>query len=182
MLKKIFIGLGLIFACLLIVAALKPSHFRVSREIMVYASPEAIFPFVNEPRKVDEWSPWTEMDPTVKMEYSGPAGGIGAVASWKDAKQMGTGSATVVESVPGKLVKTKLVYTKPFNMEQMAQFDLEPSPEGTLVRWSVEGESNFVGRFFCLFKDMEKMIGGTFDKGLAKLRVKVEERHAPAGS
>lgn len=180
MTKKILLGVGVLIAGILIFAAIKPSHYRVSREIVIYASPDAIFPYVNEPRKVDEWSPWVEMDPTVKMEYSGPAAGVGASSGWKDAKQMGTGTATVVESVPAKLVKTKLVYTKPFNMEQMAQFELEMSPEGTLVRWSVEGDSNFIGRIFCLFKDMDKMIGGTFDKGLAKLRQTVEAPPPPA--
>lgn len=180
MTKKILLGVGVLIAAILVFAALKPAHYRVSREIVIYASPEAIFPFINDAKKMDEWNPWVDVDPTVKMEYSGPAEGVGATSSWKDAKQMGTGSATVVESVPGKLVKTKLVYTKPFKMEQMAQFDLEMSPEGTLVRWSVEGESNFIGRIFCLFQDMDKMIGGTFDKGLAKLRQTVEAPPPPA--
>jgi hypothetical protein len=36
------------------------------------------------------------------------------------------------------------------------------------------GQNNFVGKAFCLFMSMDKMIGGQFEKGLADLKAVVE--------
>jgi len=59
-------------------------------------------------------------------------------------------------------------------MSQVAEISLTPSNDGTVVRWSVKGKNSFVGRLFCLFMNMEKMVGGQFEKGLMKLKSKVE--------
>jgi hypothetical protein len=44
----------------------------------------------------------------------------------------------------------------------------------TLVTWSMPGKNNFIGRAVCLFMDMDKMVGGEFEKGLNQLKSIVE--------
>jgi uncharacterized protein YndB with AHSA1/START domain len=38
------------------------------------------------------------------------------------------------------------------------------------VTWSLAGNNNFISKAVCLFMDMDKMVGGDFEKGLADLK------------
>jgi hypothetical protein len=174
MLKKLLAVIILFVAAILINAAVRPAHFLVSRETVIQASPETIFPWINHSKKADSWMPWKDSDPGVTMTYSGPEEGVGSKSSWDSKGQMGTGEALVVESVPNTRVKTQLTYSKPFVMSQMAEMSLAPGANGTTVKWSVEGENTFFFRVLGTFMDCDKMIGGEFEKGLAKLKTQLE--------
>ncbi len=147
----------------------------ISRELIIKAPADKIFPYINNSMKANQWMPWQETDPDVKMVFSGPEEGVGSKSSWNSEGQMGTGEALVVDSIPNQSVKTQLTYTRPMNMSQMAEVALIPQPDGTLVRWSVSGKSNFVCRLFGVFMNMEKMVGDQFDKGLQKLKTLTEQ-------
>jgi len=173
MIKKIFIGLGLVIAAILVFAAVKSGEMNVSREIVIATSPESLFPYINNSQKSYEWMPWAEGDATIDIKYSGPAEGLGAKSEWT-GKEMGVGSSEVVESVPNQVVKTKLDYTKPFVMSQLAEITLTPTEGGTRVKWSVSGHSNYLFRLMSVFVNCDKMIGGEFEKGLNKLKSMAE--------
>lgn len=174
MAKKIVLGLGILFLGLCGYVATKSDQFLVTRELVVNAPAEKIFPYLNNSQKADSWMPWAESDPSVTMTYSGPDEGVGSRSSWDGQGNMGAGEAVVVESVPNQTVKTKLTYTRPMEMDQMAELSLHPTSDGTTVRWTVSGKNTFVGRFLAVFVDMEKMVGGEFEKGLTKLKTMVE--------
>lgn len=175
MIKKIFLVLGVIVAAILVIVAVQSPEMNVSREIEVAATPDALFPFINNSKKSFEWMPWSESDPTVEIEYSGPVEGVGSFSSWK-GKEMGVGTAEVIESIPNQVVKTKLTYTEPFAMSQMAQVSLTPTSRGTIVKWSVSGQSNYFFRLIGIFVSCDKMIGGEFEKGLRKLKMLTESK------
>ena len=124
-------------------AATKPSEFTISRELTMHASAETIFPYINNSKKMDSWNPWSDFDPSVKMNFSGPEEGVGASTFWEGGKKLGTGSATVIESVANSKVVTKLVYTKPFEMNQTAEMLLTQSGDQTTVKWSVSGHNKW---------------------------------------
>jgi hypothetical protein len=44
----------------------------------------------------------------------------------------------------------------------------------TAVTWSVEGQNNFIAKAVCLFINMDQMVGGQFEKGLATMKSVVE--------
>jgi hypothetical protein len=175
MLKKILVALSLITAGLCIYAAVKPAHMSVSREVVLNASAETIFPYINNAQKADDWMPWKDSDPTVQMTYAGPAEGVGSKSTWDSKGDMGTGEALVTESIPNQTVKTQLTYTKPFQMTQMAEIALTPTEGGTKVRWTVSGQNPFFFRLMRIFINCDTMIGKEFEKGLAKLKSKVEQ-------
>jgi hypothetical protein len=175
MIKKILMGLAVIVAAILVIAAVQSPEMKVSREIEIATTPEALFPYINNSKNSYEWMPWSESDPTVEMKYSGPDAGVGAASSWK-GKEMGVGTAEVVESIPNQVVKTKLTYTEPFAMSQMAEVSLTPSFSGTLVKWSVSGQRPYFFRLIGMFVSSDKMIGGEFEKGLKKLKMLAESR------
>ncbi|MGE0172983.1 MAG: SRPBCC family protein [Oligoflexales bacterium] len=175
MVKKIALAAVVVVALFLIYVATQPSDYTVSREVTINAPAEAVFPYVNESQKMNSWNPWTEIDPNAKITFSGPEGGVGAATSWEGGDQLGTGTATVTESVPNQLVRTKLAYVKPFEMVQDSSVELTPAPGSTTrVKWSVNGHNTFVSRIFCVFMNMDEMVGGTFEKGLGKLKTMVE--------
>ena len=168
--KKVLTAIILVLSGVLLYAALKSPEVHIAREILIDAPPEAIFPYLNNSKKTTAWMTWTEDDPSVKMTYSGPDEGKGSTANWESKGNMGTGSAEIIESIPNRSVKTKLTYTKPMEMSQMAELSLKPSAKGTVVVWSLDSRNPFILRLMCLFGNMEKMVGTAFDKGLARLK------------
>ncbi len=93
---------------------------------------------------------------------------------------MGVGSATISESVPFERVVTDLAYVKPMSMTQAAQISLTPLGSVIVVRWSVSGKNNFIGRCFGVFCNMDKMVGGIFESGLLKLKTLIEPNPSSA--
>ena len=175
MFKKILIGLMAIIALLFIYVAVQPSEYKISREVTISASAEQIFPMINNAQQTEKWMPWFQMDPELKMSYSGPESGVGSKASWTSKGEMGTGSSTIVESIPNQLVTYQLEYEEPFQMVQTAQISILPvNGRQHLVKWSVQGKNNFIGRLMCLFMDMDKMVGSSFEEGLNKLKSMTE--------
>jgi hypothetical protein len=109
-------------------------------------------------------------DPKAVISYSGPADGVGSVASWKSNGMMGEGSAEIVGSVVSRSVKTKLSFLKPMEMSQLLEVSLSPAAGGTLVRLSQSWNNPFILRLMCIFADMEKKMGGSFEKALSNLK------------
>lgn len=178
MLKRIFIGLVVIMAAFLLYVAMKPEDFRFSRQILIHAPPAAVFPYGNNFKKMNSWNPWMRMDPGIVIMQEGPEEGVGAITKWKGNKEVGAGTATIIESVPNKLVRIALEYQEPFAGSSVSTFELEPEESGTRVTWSNEGKSAFMTRAMSTFFDMDKVMESLLDKGLAELKAQVEDEQA----
>lgn len=174
MLKKILIGLALVIIVPLIVVALQPSEYRVTRSVTMAAPPEAVFPHVNELKKWAAWNPWEKIDPNMKLTYEGPEAGVGASYSWVGNKEVGEGRMSITDSRPNESVKFKLEFFKPMAGVSDADFTFKPLGNQTEVTWAMSGRNNFIAKAFCLFMNMDKMIGGQFEKGLADLKAVAE--------
>jgi hypothetical protein len=176
MLIKISLSIAVIIFGVLIVAQIQDPNLYVERQLEINGSAQTIFPYINNSEKSNEWMPWKESDPKVKINYSGPSEGVGSESHWTSDGPMGIGNSEVVESVENQLVKTKLKYTKPMEMQQMATLTLMPVSDGiTNVKWSVEGEKTFFFKLMGLFFSCDNMIGKEFEKGLKKLKNIVEQ-------
>ncbi|MEQ1665703.1 MAG: SRPBCC family protein [Bdellovibrionales bacterium] len=177
MIKKILIGIGVLFLILLAYAAMQPADYVIQREISINAKPEVIFPYLSGTKKNDEWMPWKDSDPSVKATYSGPDDGVGSISSWESTGQMGVGSAEITEVILNQKVIAKITYTKPMAFTQISEFLLIPNGDQTTMRWTVNGQNSFVSRVVCLFMNMDKYVGGEFLKGLNKLKNLVENKN-----
>lgn len=175
MFKKIVIVVAVLIGLLFMYAAIQPSEYKISRRLLIHAQPEVLFSYINNSKKMNEWMPWAEEDPQVQMSYSGPDEGIGSISSWDSAGTMGTGKSTIIESIANSSTKTRIDYFKPMEMIQMSDMLLTPQAEGTMVSWAVTGQNGFMNRVFCVFMNMDKYIGGKFEKGLSKLKNLVEK-------
>lgn len=170
MLTKIVLPALAILATFLGFVALQDPNYVISREVKINAPAEKIWPYLNNSKLAEKWAPWLEIDPSAKMNYSGPPEGVGSKASWESGGQLGTGSATISESVPHQKVGTQLEYVKPYEMKQYSEYLLASNGSETTVTWRVTGQNNFMGRLVCVFMNMDKMVGGMFEKGLANLK------------
>jgi len=83
----ILIGVVAIIAILLIVVAMRPGDFRYARSTSIAAAAGAVFPHVNDFKKMDAWSPWLKMDPNVKVMHEGAPAGVGAIEQWDGDKK-----------------------------------------------------------------------------------------------
>jgi hypothetical protein len=178
MLKRIvigvFIAIVVIVGGLAVVVGTQPEEYKVTRTTTVRASPDVIFNQINDFHNWDKWSPWAKLDPNMKTTYSGASAGVGSSYAWTGNDEVGEGKMTVVESRPGEQVKIDLDFIKPFEAKNVTEFLLKPDGDTTQVTWAMTGKKNFVTKAFCLVMDMDKMVGGDFEKGLAQLKTVVE--------
>jgi polyketide cyclase/dehydrase/lipid transport protein len=172
--KIVLVGVAVLIAAFLVVVAVQPSDFRVERSATMRAPAAAPYAQVNDFQKWRDWSPWEKVDPQLKRSYQGPQAGAGAQYAWVGNKDVGEGRMTIVESKPGELVRIKLEFFKPFAAVNDAQFSFKPAGDGTAVTWSMTGHNNFLSKAICLFVDMDKMVGGMFEQGLAQMKAVVE--------
>lgn len=169
MLKKILIGVAAVVAVLVAVVATRPSEFKVARSTTIAAPAPAVFALVNDFRKWGQWSPYEKLDPAMKKTYEGQPSGNGASYSWAGNSQAGEGRATIVESRPNELIRIRLDFEKPFPGTAHATFTFKPEGEKTQVTWALDGTNNFLAKAVHLVLDMDKMVGGQFEEGLADL-------------
>ena len=138
--------------------------------MVIAAAPEALFPLVNDFHQWEGWSPWAKLDPAMKVVYDGPASGVGAVYKWTGDSKVGEGRMTLIESQPVSVIRINLEFLKPMESTSITQFAFKPEGKGTSVTWTMSGKNNFVGKAFCLFASMDKMVGPDFEKGLAQMK------------
>jgi hypothetical protein len=170
MLKKLLIAVATILVVLAVVIALQPSEFRVTRSATMAAPPPVVFAQVNDFHNWEAWSPWAKLDPAAKTTFEGPSAGTGAIFTWAGNEEVGEGSMTIIESNPSDRIRIKLDFLKPFAATNTAEFTFKPEGEQTLVTWSMEGHNNFIAKAFCLFMNMDELVGGQFEKGLADMK------------
>lgn len=169
MLKKIALGLVGLVVLLVVVIALQPAAFTIQRSATIQAPADVVYGHIQDLRAQDAWSPWTKMDPKLTITYSEPPSGVGATSAW-EGPEMGKGRLTVVAVKPNQQVDLKLEMLEPMAATNRVVFTLVPEGDATTVTWRMDGSNSFVGKAFSLVMDMDEMVGGEFEKGLAALK------------
>ena len=181
MLNGILVFLAAAVAALLAYAATRPDKFRVERSTRIDAPPEKIFPWIEDLRAHERWSPYYRKDPAARFAYSGPARGVGAICAFEGNREVGSGRVTVTGSAPHHRVRMRLQMIKPFAADNDVEYTLAPQRDGrsTEVTWAMNGRQPFLGKVIGVFLDMDRMIGTDFAHGLADLKALVEGRATP---
>lgn len=168
---KILLVVFVLAAALALVIYFQPSEYRVERSTVISAPVDAVFARVNDFHRWEAWSPWAKLDPAMKVAYSGPSEGAGAVYEWTGNSDVGSGRMTILESRPGDAVRIQLDFIEPFASSAITEFRLAQNGAGTKVTWAMSGTNNFLSKAFCLFMGgMDKAIGPDFEKGLRQLK------------
>jgi hypothetical protein len=143
MLKKVLLALGAVIVIFLIVVALQPANFRVTRTTTMAAPAAAVFAQVNDLRKWEARSPWAKLDPNARNSFEGPPAGAGAVFAWAGNNQIGEGKMTITESRPNEQVRFLLEFVKPMAGTSEAEFTFKEQGKETTVTWTMTGKKQF---------------------------------------
>ena len=170
MLKAIAIAAAVLVAGVLIYAATRPDTFSITRSASIKAAPEKIFPLINDLHGFNRWNPFLETDPAIKLTYRGPDSGKGTAHDWDGNSQVGKGSIEITESPPSSKILLKLDMLSPMEAHNRVEFKLEPKGNESQVTWTMSGVQPFLAKLTGVFIDCDKIVGGTFEKGLAALK------------
>ncbi len=162
-------------ATVLILAATKPDVFALKRSASVGAPPEEIFPLINDLHAHESWSPFDKPDPATRKVHSGAAEGKGAVYEWEGKGQTGAGRIEIIESLPPSRIVMRLDMLKPLKASNTVVFTLEARDE-TEVTWAMQGHTPYIGKIMRVFVNMDRMVGGEFESGLANLKAIAERK------
>lgn len=177
--KKVLIGvagvLGVAVVGFVGAVMMQPDTTHVERSVVVAASPADVFPYINDHKLQEQWSPWADRDPDQKVEFSEPSHGKDAWYSWDGNDEVGAGKLTTVESVENQKTVQALAFTRPFESNAEVALILTPDGEGTKVTWTFDTENDFMGKMAGMFMDMDAMLGADYEAGLAKLQPLAEE-------
>jgi len=172
----IFLALAFIAILFIIAIAGQSDEFKVSRSATISALPDKVFPHVNDLHKWEAWSPWAKLDPNAKSTFDGPALGTGSSMAWDGNNKVGSGKMTITDSKPGETIRFQLIFLKPMQATNTAEFTFRPVGGQTVVVWSMAGKNSFAGKMFGLLMNCDKLCGDQFEKGLASLKTVAEAK------
>jgi uncharacterized protein YndB with AHSA1/START domain len=177
--RKVLIGLAVAVVLLVVVVSTRPSHFKVERTTTIAASPDVVFAQLDDFHAWAAWSPWEKLDPQMKRIFDGRPSGVGAIYAWEGNDKVGEGRMTITDADLPRREVIQLEFLKPFQATNVTTFTLVPGEGGTKVTWAMEGDNGFTAKAATLFMDMDSLVGGDFERGLAGLKT-VSEAAAKA--
>lgn len=175
----VLVLVALVLLLLFIIAARRPDEFSVKRSIDIRAPADKVFGLINDFGQWPKWSPWEKLDPNLQRTRSGAEAGRGAVYEWQGSKQVGAGRMEILDSVPHTRIDIKLSFFKPFRAENRTIFTITPIDGASRVLWEMAGKNNFMFKLMGLVMNMDKMVGGDFEKGLAAMKAEAERGDLP---
>ena len=173
----VFAGAVIVVAItvLLMNAASKPDTFRIERSATIHATPDKLFPFINDFHKWIAWSPWEKSDPALARTYRGAVSGKGAVYEWEGNRKVGQGRMEIRDTAPPSRILIKLDFLKPFEAHNTAEFTLKSGERSTDVTWAMYVPQPYMAKIMCLFFSMDTVVGEQFERGLATLKIVSEQ-------
>lgn len=177
---KIIKVIGLVLLIIIIIAFIlsfiAPTKMESQRSITINASKELVWQNICSLEKQNEWGPWREQDPNMKVVYSGTDCSIGAHSAWtSEVKDVGSGEQEITKLETMKRVETKIHFIEPFESEAESFTTMEENPSGgIIVHWGFSSTMPRPFNAMMLFMNVEESLGEMFDKGLSNLKSKSE--------
>ena len=176
---KVFYGVVIALVIFIVTGLFLPRTVHVERSIEIDRPASTLFTLLNSFRTFSAWSPWSDRDPSIAYQYSGPATGTGAHMNWSgDPRLSGSGWQEIIESKPPSLVRMQLDFEQQGRAN--SYFQIDRTSAGAMVTWGfdanlVEGQGFFgslMARYFGLFFD--RWVGSDYERGLARLKAFAE--------
>lgn len=183
MLKKILIAVAAVVVLLIGFIATRPATFQVERSAVIGAPPTLLFAQLTDFGRWSAWSPWEKLDPAMKRTLSGAPGTVGHAYGWIGNDEVGEGRMTLTALSPGERVEIRLEFIKPWQATNATTFAIQPDAAGARVTWTMTGTNGFMMKAAGIFMNMDKMVGGDFERGLQSLKLLAEaEASKPAAT
>lgn len=175
-LKKILIVLLIIIAIPLIIALFVPKEFKSEGEIVINKPKQEVFDYVKYVKNQDNFGVWQLSDPDMKTTSEGTDGTVGFKYSW-DSEKLGKGAQVITNIIEGERMESDMFFLD-FNDDANKSYFFveEKSPDQTLVKWGIEGQTPYPWNLMSLLFNMDK----DFVKGLEKLKEILETQENSA--
>ena len=171
-----FLGLLLlgIVVLLAIVMLIIGKDYHYEKSIVIKGSAEKVYNEINSSKKFNQWNPWIDSDPNIKITYKGTEGTVGDTYCWVGNDEVGEGCHEFVELIPNKGQKTKMTFVEPFQSIGYSDVILTKEGDGTKVTWTLDCDLDYPMNLmkFMMDSGMDKSYG----KGLEKLKQIVESK------
>ena len=177
--------LGILFFVTVIVLlwrliAGRPAAFRIERSATIAAPAEVVFAQIEDLHRWERWNPFEKGDASMRKTFEGAPTGIGSAYHYV-SDHAGEGRMTLTDIQPNRRVGVRAEFIKPMAATNDVEFTLRPASEGVTVTWAMSGRNSFLGKAISLFVNMDRMVGGKFEQGLADLkRLSEAEAHTAA--
>ena len=168
LLKLAFAALGVV-AVLYFVIVMQPATFRIARSITIAAPEDVIFSQLDDLHRWSRWNAFEKDDASITVTHTGAPSGVGASYHFR-GQRAGEGRMTITERELDRRIAVRADFIKPLPATNRIEFTLEPNERGVDVTWAMTGSNTFAGKAVGLAFNLEKMIGGQFQKGLRDLK------------
>lgn len=176
MMTLVYILAGIVFL-IIILAAVAPKHYDVSRSMVINRPLTEVFEYIKFVKNQNYWGPWNSRDPEMKQTFRGEDGTVGFVSAWEsDHKQVGSGEQEITKVIENELMETELRFLKPMKSVSTGYIRTEAEGEDkTKVIWGFHGDNKFPMSIMMLFFNMDKAVGKDFEEGLQNLKEILEK-------
>jgi hypothetical protein len=170
--KGTLIVLALILIVSLIAAAFVSGDCKYEKSISINASSDKVWQNTKNLRAMDLWSPWNDLDPNMKKEWSGVTGFPGEKVCWESKKEDAGKGCQEVKKVDeaNKRIDTQIKFLTPYESEANAYVIVTPEGNGSKATWGFTSKIPYPFTLMKLFMNMEDAIGKDYEKGLSRLK------------
>ncbi len=137
---ELLVSLLIVGALIVLVGVFLPSSGRVERSVEVSSPVRQIYDTINTLQRFPEWSAERRMDPTMRVEFSGPRDGVGAKATYTaESQAVGDGSLEIASSDQDSQVKYAVTNTwAGTNKSYTIRIDPAANAKTSRIYWTYE--------------------------------------------
>lgn len=165
--RKVLYGIVAVIVLLILVGLALPRSSRVEVQTEIDANAATVFAQLNDFRRFSLWAPLTDIDPNVRILYSGERRGVGSTMTWNGGLA-GSGTQTITASRPFEGID--IIMNRGETGEANTWFTLAQDDGVTTVSWGFETDYglNILGRYLApLFS---RIVAREYRSGLARLK------------
>lgn len=131
----------------------------------------------NTLKTMDQWSPWSDLDPGMKKYWTETTGQPGEKVCWNSKNKDAGKGCQEWEKVDetGKRIDTKIKFLTPYESEENAYVKVVPEGNGSKATWEFTSQIPYPFTLMMLFMNMEDAIGKDYQKGLSRLKALSEK-------
>lgn len=176
-LKRIILLLTTLLIILLVWAAFISGDCKYEKSISINAPVGEVWQNTNTLKAMDQWSPWNDLDPGMKKDWTGTTGQTGEKVCWDSKnKDAGKGCQELKKvDEAGKRIDTEIKFLTPYESEANAYVTVVPKGNGSKATWGFTSQIPYPFTLMKLFMNMEEAIGKDYQKGLSRLKALSEK-------
>lgn len=171
-LKWTIIVLASILIFWLVLAFFISGECKYEKSISISAPVEKVWQNTNTLKAMDQWSPWNDLDPNMKKDWTGITGQPGEKVCWKSSKKEAGEGCQEVKKVDAanKKIETAITFLTPYKSEANAYVKVVSEGNGSKATWGFTSTIPYPFTVMKLFMNMESAIGKDYQEGLTRLK------------